>query len=1747
MVNFTSRLPSVSRDFRRALRVAASADVAHFQAMNRKSLLTGLGVLAFAVAGTLAAPADKKAAPVKKVSYYKDVRPIFQANCQGCHQPAKSRGGYVMTDFKLMLGAGDSKEAAIVAKSPEKSHLVQLITPKDGKAEMPEGRKPLHATEIETIRNWIAQGAVDDTPANAKERYDMNHPPVYSLPPVITSLDYSADGQFLALAGFHEVLLHKADGSGLVARLVGLSERIESVKFSPDGKRLAVAGGLPGRMGEIQIWDVEKRKLTLSHSVTYDTLYGASWSPDGKLIAFGCGDNSVRVIEADSAKQVLFMNTHTDWVLDTTWSLQGDHVISVSRDMTAKLTELSTQRFIDNITSITPNALKGGVAAVSRHPQREEILMGGSDGLPKLYQYFRTAARQIGDDSNGIFFFDPMLGRVTSVAWSRDGKVLAAGSALDGKGEVFASTFTFGTNAITKEMADVMKKIPASRSPQDKELIAKYRASGTKTLFKISVPQAGVYAVAIAPDAKTIAAAGSDGTIRLLNAENGSVLKEFPSINVTAGSKALAAKKFEAPSPAAPKTDGEPESVPKDAKVVTLEAEPKEVTLNKWTDSAQIIVTARLANGEALDVTRLAKLELSGFSKSAATVSPSGVVRAQANGSVTVKASLGGKSVSIPVKVAGIAKSLDTDFIRDVNPVLTKAGCNAGTCHGAKEGKNGFKLSLRGYDAEYDVRAFTDELASRRANIASPDDSLMLLKATAGVPHQGQQVFEPGDLNYRVVREWIGAGAKLNVKAPRVAKIELSPQNPVVQRVGARQQMRVIATYADGSTRDVTTLAFVETGNQDVAKTDSANVVTTLRRGEAPMLARFEGAYAATTVTVMGNRSGFAWSEPEKWNKVDEFTAAKWQRMKILPSELCTDDEFIRRVFLDLTGVPPSADEVKAFLADKRPVREKRDALVDKLIGSEDFVEHWSNKWADLLQVNSKFLGAEGAKAFRDWIRKEVADNTPHDQFARKIITATGSNKDNPPASYYKILRKPEDTMENTTHLFLAVRFNCNKCHDHPFERWTQDQYYQTAAYFARVGLKKDPAAGDKLLGGTAVEGGKPLYEIVEELGAGEIKHDRTGKETSPAFPYPATCGEDGKPAAAPKKLSRREELAMWITAKDNRYFASSFANRIWGYLTGVGIIEPLDDIRAGNPPSNPELLDWLTKEFVDSGFDTRHLMKLVTKSRTYQLAVKTHQWNDDDKINFSHATARRLSAEALYDSIYKVTGAKSSIPGVPAGTRAAALSDIAKLPDGFFATMGKPPRESACECERISDVQLGPVMALISGATVGDAVSAPDNAIAKLAKETTDDRELINELFLRIMNRPARASEIEATLKNWATMKADHGLVTTALADYEKVFPGLQKKREDQRAKDLADSKTDLAAYEKEIAPREAKLDAEQKERTEKAEAELKRFNEQDFPKRLADFEKKQDLKTAWSAFTTTNLKSTGDLKLAQEPDKSVVVTAGKAPRGEYTFTIETDLKELNALRLEALTDKRFPKNGPGRAPDGNFVLNEITLSVAPKDKPMEAKKVELQKALADFSQENFEVAKSIDGSNNRQQGWAVSPNGGTTHWATYELKTPLTNLANVALTVKLTQQFNGGEDKGYTLGRFRLSGTATKSPGLSQSEELRTLFATPADVRTKEQQAALEKLARAGDAELAKRNKELADAKKPRPIDPHLKELQDSVKRLGEPLPADPKLANLKRAAELSAKQLENTRLIGAQDLAWALINNPAFLFNR
>jgi WD40 repeat protein len=1673
----------------------------------------------------------------EKVSYYREVRPILQANCQGCHQPAKSKGGYVMTEFKRLLAGGDNEGAAIVPEHPEKSALLKMITPQDGEVRMPKGKTPLADFEVAVLIKWIEQGAEDDTPADAKHHYDTEHPPVYSQPPVVSSLDLSPDGELLAVAGFHEVLLYAKGGEELAGRLIGLSERVQSLRFSPDGQSLAVAAGDPARLGELQVWDVAKRKLTVSVPVSYDTLYGVSWSPDGKLIAFGCPDNTVRAVEASSGKQVVQMGSHSDWVLSTTFSIKGDHIISGGRDMSVKLTEVAAQRFIDNVTSITPGALKGGVLAVATHPRLEHIIAAGSDGLPKAYRIFRETKREIGDDAQFIGDLFPMRGRVFSVRFSPDGKRIACGSGLDRAGEVVVASYDF-TNEVPKVLREIMGKVPGSRSADEQKKLDDYRKKGIRELARASIPASAIYAVAFSADGNAVAAAGSDGKVRFLNATNGTVVKEFASVPLSTVAASQAKPAWIAPSKPLAEPPLSEEPLAAGAKLVALEIQPSSLKFTSPNDYAQLLVSGRLESGDTVDLTRSAKIAAEGAT---VEISPRGMVRPLADGAGKVTVVFEDQKAEVTVEVSGQKDKYQADFIRNVSPIISKVGCNAGTCHGAKEGKNGFKLSLRGYDPETDLRSLTDDLASRRVNLASPDDSLMLLKAVAEVPHEGGRRITVDSRYYQTLRQWIADGAKLDLDSPRVKRIEILPQDPVVQRIGSRQQMRVMATYGDDTTRDVTAEAFIETGNADVATADGQGLLTTLRRGEAPVLARYEGNYAATTLTVMGDRTGFVWQEPPSWGKIDDLVAAKWKRMKIQPSELCTETEFIRRAYLDLTGLPPGADEVRRFLDDQRETRTKRDELIDRLVGSPEYVDCWANKWADLLQCNSKFLGTEGAAAFRAWIRSEVETNRPYDQFAREILTASGSNRENPSASYWKILRTPAEAMENTTHLFLATRFNCNKCHDHPFERWTQDQYYHLAAYFAQVSLKEDPESKGKRVGGTDVESAKPLYEVVGDADEGEVKHDRTGKVSAPQFPYPAKY-------EAKEKAARREQLAAWVTSTENRYFATSYANRLWGYLTGVGVIEPLDDIRAGNPAKNPQLLEYLTHEFVGSGFNSRHLVSLICKSRTYQLSIRPNQWNADDTVNYSHATARRLPAETLFDAVYKVTGATPEIGGgAKPGQRADQLSDPSMdVGSGLLATLGRPARQSACECERSSDIRLTSVMALLSGPTISSAINNATNALAAMVQALPDDRKLVNEVFMRVLNRPATDPEVNATLELLGSVDKDYATITNELAALEiKMVPVIEELKH-QREGAITLAKTNLLVYDDYTKSLREELEKRRESEITVAERELK-DHETLLPAQAAFWETRNnpaDQKTTWALLEPQELNATDDAKLSQEKDQTILVAAVNR-QSDYTLIGHTDLTNVTGVMLEVLPDDSLPRFGPGRAEDGNFVLSEIELMWGEGTNAPETE-VKFVDARADFSQQDYAVSQAIDGKvESGRNGWAIAGAPGIQrHTATFKVENALSSTNGATLRLKLLQHFGDN----YVIGRFRLYVTESQNPlEFGLPENVVQAVRAPAGKREPEQAAAIINYYREGDSELWKRKQRLAKALEPLPVDPKFKELTDALARAELPIRLDPHLVQLREDAPVSDKQRDNKRLVVVQDLAWALINSAGFLFNH
>ncbi|MGO9115927.1 MAG: DUF1549 domain-containing protein [Thermoguttaceae bacterium] len=1639
-----------------------------------------------------AAPIAEQGKVGGKISYSKQVQPLLQSNCYGCHQPAKASGDYQMTSRQGLLRGGESESPAVVPGNPEKSHLLELIKLHNGKAEMPQGRPPLAANDIDLIHRWIAEGAEDDSPPSARQTFDADHPPVYSRAPVVTSVDFSPDGRLLAVAGFHEAILWKADGSARVARFVGLSDRIETVRFSRDGTKLLVAGGIPCRSGEIQVWDVASHKLLGSNAIGFDTLYGGRWSPDGRLIAVGTADNALRVFDAATFKQVVYMAAHNDWIRGTVFSADGKSLFTVSRDMTVKMTDVATQRFVGNLTTHTPGILRGGMQAIDRHPKRNEVVAGGADGAPKLFKMDVQAAPESGGNPNQIREYEAMPGRIYDVRFNVDGARFFAASSLDGHGHIYG-----------------------------------YETDSGKKAWQLEVTEAAIYAVACSADGATVAAAGADGLVRLIDAAKGTVRKTLMPVDIAPPTRE-ASHWFAGPDLSITAPTPSPSQK---FNFAQLQVEPSSIRIEKPTDYVQLLCTATLPGGARTDATRMIKWKVEG---TVGQISPLGRFSPLRSGQGRIVGELADRRVEIGTEIAPGADDYVPSFTRDIAPVLSRVGCNAGTCHGAAKGKNGFKLSLRGYDPIFDHRALTDDLASRRINTASPGDSLMLLKPTAGVPHQGGRLFEPDTPYYRALHRWIAEGAKLDLSAARVTKIDIFPKDPVIEAIGDAQQMRIVATYADSTARDVTREAFIESGNTEVATTDRQGVLTAVRRGESPVLARYEGSYAATTLTVMGDRSGFVWQAPETWGKIDELVAAKWQRMKILPSGLSTDAEFLRRVYLDLTGLPPTTTDVRAFLDDNRDARTKRDAVIDRLIGSEDFIEHWTNKWADLLQVNRKHLGPEGAAALRKWIRGQLAANTAYNQFVDTILTSIGSNRKNPPASYFKILREPTDTMEATTHLFLAVRFNCNKCHDHPFERWTQDQYYQTAAYFARVELKPDPASGDRKIEGTSVESAKPLYEIVGDKPQGEVVHDRTKAVTAPKFPFAVDYPHRDN-------ATRRQELAAWLTASANPYFAKSYVNRLWGYLLGTGIIEPLDDIRAGNPPTNPDLLDYLTREFIDHHFDVRHVLRLICRSRTYQLSIDVNRWNDDDKINYSHAIARRLPAEVLYDSIHRVTGSDFRIPGVPPGTRAAALPDSGvDLPDGFLSSLGRPARESVCECERTSGLQLGPVMALISGPTVEAAISDAQSELSKLVTTEKDDSKLVGEIVLRVLNRPATTQEIETCLAALRRLPEAHRQLTARLENAARQSAATAVQQEQERQKAIARAKQEVETYEKQIAQHVAAQERERQQQIAKAEAAL-RESEKSLPQRMAAWEEKAKNKAAWMPLVATALTASNNANLAQEADRAVVAS-GPNGKATYVFVAESDLPNVTGLRLEALADGRLPAKGPGRAPNGNFVLSQLIVEWQSLKEPKKKTRVALQNAQADFSQDNYNVQTAIGES--LDQGWAVAPKMGQSHTAVFETQE---NVAGPGMfTIRMVQNFSDGQ---HTLGRFRISVTNAPRPITvdAQPANVADILAVAAERRTDKQKAELVAHYRNLDQEVKQRSEALAAANQPLAVDPKLVQLREALAEVNRPLPPDARLERLRRDAELSAKQLEKARLTFAQDLAWALINSPAFLFNH
>jgi hypothetical protein len=671
------------------------------------------------------------------------------------------------------------------------------------------------------------------------------------------------------------------------------------------------------------------------------------------------------------------------------------------------------------------------------------------------------------------------------------------------------------------------------------------------------------------------------------------------------------------------------------------------------------------------------------------------------------------------VKVKDAKADRPISFKLDVMPVFMKAGCNQGSCHGAARGKDGFRLSLFGYDADGDHYRLTHEINGRRVNLALPPESLMLQKPTGQVPHTGGTRFKEDSELYQTIVRWLEAGAPQD--PPTVATpvaVDLYPKNAVLDGKGSTQQMVVRAKYSDGSERDVTPLALFLSNNDTSAKVSPEGVVTAGERGEAFVMARFATFTVGAQVLVLPKGLQFTWPQVPENNYIDTLVNAKLKKLRMAPSDLCTDEAFLRRAYLDVIGLMPTAEEYTRFMSSTAP--NKRELLVDELLGRKEFAELWVMKWAELLQIHtSNQVSAKAMLLYYNWLQDKIAHNVPMDQMVQELLAARGGTFKNPATNYYQLETDTLKVSENVAQVFMGMRIQCAQCHNHPFDRWTMDDYYGFGAFFAQIGRKPTD---------------DPREIVVFNSGGGEVVHPVRGQPMKPKFLGGATPDVAGK--------DRREVLAKWLASPENPYFATNLGNIVWAHFFGQGIINEVDDVRVSNPPSNPELLQELGKRFTDYHYDFKKLVRDICTSRTYQLAPEPNATNGGDTRNFSHAALRRIRAETLLDCISALTETKNKFPGLPLGARAVQIAD-GSVSNYFLTTFGRATRETVCSCEVKLQPTLSQSLHLLNGDTTTQRIQQ-GNVVGRWLEAKKPPEGLIDELYIRCLGRKPDAKEKE-------------------------------------------------------------------------------------------------------------------------------------------------------------------------------------------------------------------------------------------------------------------------------------------------------------------------------------------------------------------------------------------------------------------
>lgn len=744
----------------------------------------------------------------------------------------------------------------------------------------------------------------------------------------------------------------------------------------------------------------------------------------------------------------------------------------------------------------------------------------------------------------------------------------------------------------------------------------------------------------------------------------------------------------------------------------TLKVHPAKVTLNGHFDRQQLLVMS-----DSKDVTRI--VEYVSSNPKLAQVNATGIVTPVGNGKVQISVSLGASKGFVEVEVIDGDRILPVTLERDVIPILTRHGCNSGACHGKQRGQNGFQLSLLGFDPDSDLQAMAQEARGRRVFLAAPKLSLLLRKPTGEMAHGGGKRLDIGSHSYEILRRWIASGLpRQNDKAPTLEQITVTPE----QRLLApqeRQQLIVTAHYSDGTQRDVTHLSTFQSNESTItAVSDDGLLQAGPIPGEAAIMARFKEKFAVCDVLIprQDTIAGDAWKNLPRHNFIDGHVWQKLQRLKILPSKPASDATFFRRVTLDLIGRLPTSEEARTFLKSTDPKR--REKWIDALLQRPEYADYWAGKWADLLRPNPYRVGIKAVYTLDAWLRESFRKNKPYDQFVREILTAQGSTFRHGPTVIFRDRRSPDEITTMVSQLFLGIRLECAKCHHHPFEVYGQDDFYSFAAYFARLGRKgtglSPPISGSEEL----------LYDIAK----GEVRHPLTGETLSPKPLY-------GKAPTISSESGRRKALAQWLTSKENPYFARVIVNRVWADLMGRGLVDPVDDLRGSNPPSNEALLDALAKDFVEQKFDLKELLRRITTSYVYGLSSTPNQTNVADTRNYSRHYRTRLRAEVLLDAVCDITNLPESFSAMPPASRAVELWTV-RSQSIFLDTFGRPDPNQDPPCERTSDTSVTQALHLMNAEKLHRKVIENNGQIAKWAVSKKSNEEILDELYLSVYSR---------------------------------------------------------------------------------------------------------------------------------------------------------------------------------------------------------------------------------------------------------------------------------------------------------------------------------------------------------------------------------------------------------------------------